>query len=70
MPKRVVLDGWVKNDDIWEKRLVGVCGNIYWFTISEWDHGCELRVERMLIAKRPTLKECMQVAEDTIKLWR
>ena len=57
-------EGWKKSDDIWEK----VIGS-HWFTISEIEGPYYLRVNRMLLAKRPTLRECQILAHATARLW-
>lgn len=56
--------GWKRYADIWEKYIDG-----FWFTISKYDGKYSLRVRRMYVATRPTLRECQILAHATARLW-
>ena len=58
--------GWKKNDDIWEKTIHGASR---WWTISDQPPPFTLRLNRMFIATRPTLRECQILAHATARLW-
>ena len=56
--------GWKKSDDILEKWI-----GARWWTISDMPPPFTLRLNRMYVATRPTLRECQQLAHATARLW-
>lgn len=58
--------GWKRDGDILEKYIHSASR---WWTISDSPPPFTLRLNRMYIATRPTLRECQLLAHATARLW-